>query len=65
MPSELLKVIDKMTNINWEKFEIPPPVFMAMKGKFLSYNATESSLRCRFPVMSEQLNPYGCICRVV
>ena len=56
MPNELLKVIDEMTNIDWQKFEVPPPVFLAMKGEFLSYDATQMSLQCKFPVMAEQLS---------
>jgi len=56
---EILNIINERVGTDRDKFKIPPPVFMAMKGEFVSFSLDESYLRCKFPVLAEQLNPYG------
>jgi acyl-coenzyme A thioesterase PaaI-like protein len=58
IPIDLLKVIEEQLDTNLKEFEIPPPVFLAMKGEFVSFNLKSAIFRCRFPVLNEQLNPY-------
>ena len=38
---------------------VPPPVFEAMRGEFVAHDLETGWLRTRFPVLEEQLNPYG------
>lgn len=42
-----------------EQYRIPPPVFEAMRGDFVGFDADTGWLRARFPVLEAQLNPYG------
>ena len=42
-----------------DKINIPDPVFEAMKGEFINYDLEKQSLINRFPILNEQLNPYG------
>ena len=42
-----------------EDYIIPPPVFEAMRGEFLTYDVQAGVLETRFPVLQEYLNPYG------
>jgi acyl-coenzyme A thioesterase PaaI-like protein len=42
-----------------DRFRIPPPVFEAMQGEFLAYDAETGTLTTRFPVLDRYLNPYG------
>lgn len=42
-----------------DRFKMPPPVFTAMQGWIVGYDPAENILRVRFPVLPEQLNPYG------
>ena len=39
--------------------EIPPPVFTAMGGEFVSIDAENSVLEVKFPVPTSSLNPFG------
>jgi uncharacterized protein (TIGR00369 family) len=38
---------------------MPPPVFTAMQGEFIGFDRANKILKARFPVLTEQLNPYG------
>jgi acyl-coenzyme A thioesterase PaaI-like protein len=38
---------------------LPPPVFLAMRGEFVSFDRQKKILTTRFPILPEQLNPYG------
>ena len=40
-------------------FSFPPPVFTAMQGEFLGFDLESGTLKVAFPVLDEQLNPYG------
>jgi uncharacterized protein (TIGR00369 family) len=42
-----------------QRFRIPPPVFISLQGKFIKFDAQESVLVARFPVLEAYLNPYG------
>jgi len=44
---------------NNEPFLLPPPVFIAMQGEFIFFDRAKGLLKARFPVLTEQLNPYG------
>ncbi|MGL1931702.1 MAG: PaaI family thioesterase [Desulfotalea sp.] len=61
LPPEILKYIDQQENIDFNQFELPPPVFSTMKGEFISFDIDLKIFRCKFPVLKEHLNPYGII----
>jgi acyl-coenzyme A thioesterase PaaI-like protein len=42
-----------------ERLVIPPPVFLAMKGEFLEFDEQAKTLTTRFPILDDQLNPFG------
>lgn len=42
-----------------EAYPVPPPVFKAMEGEFVAYDAGAATLTARFPVKEHYLNPYG------
>ena len=58
-PDNVKKAFDKMVGEMKDKVIVPPPVFDAMKGEFLEFDEEKGTLDCRFPVLNEQLNPYG------
>lgn len=39
--------------------EIPPAVFVGMKGIIGKFDKSEQSLICYFPILENQLNPFG------
>ena len=57
--TDLLDILKNHGSIDYDKFEIPPPVFLTMQGEFLSFSKKEGSLKCRFPVLKAHFNPYG------
>jgi acyl-coenzyme A thioesterase PaaI-like protein len=40
-------------------YAFPPPVFVAMQGRFLEIDLDSGSLSVQFPVLKSYLNPYG------
>ena len=58
-PDNVKKAFDKMVGEMKDKVIVPPPVFDAMKGEFLRFDEEKGTLENRFPVLYEQLNPYG------
>lgn len=42
-----------------DRLLMPPPVFVAMRGEFIGFDQENKILTVRFPVLAEQLNPYG------
>lgn len=59
LPVELIEYLEKHKNIDFDRFEIPPPVFTTMKGEILSFDVKNHLFCCKFPVLREHLNPYG------
>jgi len=55
----LLDIVMAKTGGDWAKYQIPAPVFTAMRGELVSYDIDKLMVCCRFPVLSEQLNSYG------
>jgi acyl-coenzyme A thioesterase PaaI-like protein len=42
-----------------DEYAFPPPVFVAMEGRFLELDLATGSLTAQFPVLESYLNPYG------
>lgn len=59
IPTELLSILQQNLKENSDNIQIPPPIFEAMKGEFIEFNLEKGHLKNRFPVLNEQLNPYG------
>ncbi len=59
IPPDLLSVLESKIQGREDQFSIPPPVFDAMQGEVADYDMAKPSLTVKFPVLSEQLNPYG------
>ncbi len=41
------------------KYLVPPPVFLSMQGEFLAIDLEAGTIKVRFPVLDEFLNPFG------
>lgn len=56
---ELIRILrEKFREIAGE-FEIPPPVFIAMRGEVLEFDIDRGYLKIKYPVLNEHLNPFG------
>lgn len=59
IPKELIPILEANLQGRIDTIVFPPPVFDAMQGEIIEYNQEDESIRVRFPVLHEQLNPYG------
>lgn len=59
IPKELLLLLEEKFHGKMDEIDFPPPVFAAMKGELIDYNIEQGFLINRFPILTEQLNPYG------
>ena len=59
IPQDLLPLIEEKLQGSDMDIEVPPAVFIAMQGEFIAFDLENGVLECRFPVLQEQLNPYG------
>jgi len=59
IPPNLLPLLEAKLQGQSDGITIPPPSFDAMKGEFLTCDIEAATLTIRFPVLPEQLNPYG------
>jgi acyl-coenzyme A thioesterase PaaI-like protein len=59
LPPPIAEAIRERLGDRMEEFLIPPPVFLTMRGEFLTFDAQAGVLDARFPVLEEYLNPYG------
>jgi len=59
IPKEFLPILKSNLKGRSEEINIPPPVFDAMKGELINYDAEKQTLLNRFPILNEHLNPYG------
>lgn len=59
LPPPIAEAIAERLGDRLGEFLIPPPVFLTMRGEFLTFDAQAGVLETRFPVLEEYLNPYG------
>lgn len=59
LPPAIAEAIRERLGDRIEDYAIPPPVFRAMRGEFLAFDAQGGVLEARFPVLEAYLNPYG------
>ena len=55
----IIDLVEERLGERAREYLIPPPIFEAMGGEFLDYNAEAGWLRASFPILEAQLNPYG------
>ncbi|MEX2525372.1 MAG: PaaI family thioesterase [Gammaproteobacteria bacterium] len=56
---ELLAILRLRFKEACKDVEIPPPVFKAMQAEIIAFDLDAGELDVRFPVLKEQLNPFG------
>jgi len=59
MHAELMDLLRSRLGDRSDEAAVPPPVFAAMEGELLAFDACEGTLSARFPVRESYLNPYG------
>ena len=61
IPQELLPLLEEKLKGRMDEINFPPPVFDAMQGEVVDFDIKNDTFTNRFPVLSEHLNPYGCM----
>jgi acyl-coenzyme A thioesterase PaaI-like protein len=59
IPADIRQQLEKGLGGADKRLNMPPPVFVAMQGRLVGFDPEEKILLARFPVLPEQLNPYG------
>lgn len=59
--TSLTDIIQQKLGDRIDEFLLPPPVFETMHGEFLAYDEDNGTLKTRFPVLNQFLNPYRAI----
>ncbi len=59
IPKALLPLLEAKLQGRDNEINFPPPVFDMMKGEVINFDAEKESFTNRFPILDEQLNPYG------
>ena len=54
----IIRALEEQHGRRIDDFLIPPPIFEAMQGEFVEYDAPAGVLTTHFPVLPEHLNPY-------
>ncbi len=57
----IMQILRERLGDEIDNFLIPPPVFAAMGGEFVSLDLKAGELITRFPVLEDHLNPYGVV----
>ena len=57
--TSIMEIIHQRLGDRINEFLVPPPVFKAMQGEFLTFDQEAGVLQTRFPVLEIFLNPYG------
>ena len=61
IPKEFHPLLEESLKGRMDEIDFPPPVFETMQGEIFDFDLQNDSLTNRFPVLSEHLNPYGCM----
>ena len=56
---EMMALLHERYGGELERYLVPPPVFLAMQGSFIRFDAVAAELSARFPILERWLNPYG------
>ena len=59
LEAELVSVLKERFGDDADAMMIPPPVFRAMQAQVIDFDLAAGLLTVRFPVLHEQLNPFG------
>ena len=55
---EIIEIISRKLGEKKDNYMIPPPVFVSMKGEFVTFDPEEGFLKTKFPVQEQFLNPF-------
>jgi len=59
IPAKLLPLLEEKLKGRMDEIDFPPAVFETMQGEVLDFDFGTNTLKNRFPVLAEYLNPYG------
>ncbi len=54
----IIEIISRRLGERKKNYMIPPPVFVAMKGEFITFNEQDGVLKTKFPIQTQFLNPF-------
>ena len=57
--SKLLEILSDKFGDQIKQYQLPPPIFITMKGEFLDIDLESGSLTVKFPILESYSNPYG------
>lgn len=55
---EIIEIISRKLGERKDNYMIPPPVFVTMKGEFITFDLENGVLKTKFPVQDQFLNPF-------
>ncbi|UCF60021.1 MAG: PaaI family thioesterase [Anaerolineaceae bacterium] len=55
---DIIEIISKKLGQKKDRYMIPPPVFITMKGEFITFDLEDGVLKTKFPVQEQFLNPF-------
>jgi acyl-coenzyme A thioesterase PaaI-like protein len=59
LSAEIMEIIRSKYGDRINEYKFPPPVFGKMEGKFIALDLEKGTLSTQFPVLEDDLNPYG------
>ena len=54
----IIEIIYRRLGEKKDNYIIPPPVFVTMKGEFVTFDQKDGVLKTKFPVQNQFLNPF-------
>lgn len=55
---DIIEIISNKLGQKKDRYMIPPPVFITMKGEFITFDMEDGVLKTKFPVQEQFLNPF-------
>lgn len=55
---DIIEIISNKLGQKKDRYMIPPPVFITMKGEFITFDLEDGVLKTKFPVQEQFLNPF-------
>jgi uncharacterized protein (TIGR00369 family) len=54
----IIEIIYRRLGEKKDNYIIPPPVFVTMKGEFITFDQEDGVLKTKFPIQNQFLNPF-------
>ena len=61
IPPKIAVLLEEKLQGREDEITFPPPIFETMRGEVVDFDLDKESLTNKFPILSEHLNPYGCM----